>query len=134
MIRNNLRVVILISLSWSARAANDELANLRQMYDGTMLPGVEVATFSHSDKLQPVRVVHRGKSSLPLPKRAKPFPAIHFDNQGHHYDLYDYLAHDRVAGILVLKTGRSPSKTMNSGSVRKRIGFQCHWLSRLPRR
>jgi hypothetical protein len=61
-----LCVFVLLSLSWSAHAANDGLADLRQMYDGTMLPGVEVATFSNSDKLQPVRVVRRGKSSQPF--------------------------------------------------------------------
>ena len=66
MIRNTIGVVTLVLLSWSAHAGNDELANLRQLYDGTMLPGVEVATFSHSDKLQPVRIVHRGKSPLVL--------------------------------------------------------------------
>jgi len=119
-----LFVFALVSASWSVHAANDDLANLRQMYDGTMLPKVEVATFSNSDKLQPVRVVHRGKSSLPLPKRAKPFPAIHFNNQGHHYDLYDYLAHNRVAGILVLKDREIAFEDYELG-----IGPETHWLS-----
>jgi CubicO group peptidase (beta-lactamase class C family) len=126
MIRNNLSVVIVISLSlsWSAHAANDDLANLRQLYDGTMLPGLEVATFSHSDKLQPVRVVHRGKSSQPLPKSAKPFPSIHFENRGRQYDLYDYLANNRVAGILVLKNGEIAFEDYELGT-----GPDTHWLS-----
>jgi hypothetical protein len=93
-----LSALLPISLSWNAHAATDTLAGLRQLYDGTMLPGVEVATFSHSEKLQPVRVVHRGKSSIALAKRAKPFPAIRFDSRAHHYDMYDYLANNRVAG------------------------------------
>ena len=119
-----LSLLILLSLSWSAHAANDELANLRQLYDGTMLPGVEVATFSHSDRLQPVRVVRRGKSSLELRKSAKPFPAVHFDAQGHHYDMYDYLAHNRVAGILVLKNGEIAFEDYELGT-----GPDTHWLS-----
>jgi CubicO group peptidase (beta-lactamase class C family) len=119
-----LCVFVLLSLSWSAHAANDGLADLRQMYDGTMLPGVEVATFSNSDKLQPVRVVRRGKSSLPLPKSAKPFPAIQFDLQGRHFDLYDYLADNRVAGILVLKNGEIVFEDYELG-----IGPDTHWIS-----
>src|ERR1700728_1907402 len=124
MIRNTIGVVTLVLLSWSAHAGNDELANLRQLYDGTMLPGVEVATFSHSDKLQPVRIVHRGKSPLVLAKSVKPFPAIHFDSHGHHYDLYDYLANNRVAGILVLKNGAIAFEDYELG-----IGPDTHWLS-----
>jgi hypothetical protein len=37
--QKNLRVLTLVSLCWSTHAATDDLANLRQMYDGTMLPG-----------------------------------------------------------------------------------------------
>lgn len=117
-------LVILVLLSWSTPAATDDLANLRQMYDGTMLPGVEVNTFSHSDQLQPVRVVHRGKSTRPLPKRTQPFPSIHFVFQGHHFDLYDYLANNRVAGILVLKNGEIAFEDYELG-----ISPETHWLS-----
>jgi CubicO group peptidase (beta-lactamase class C family) len=119
-----ITIAYLVSLSWSGHAAGGELANLRQLYDGTMLPGVEVATFSHSDRLQPVRVVHRGKSPLALPKSAKQFPAIHFDSRGHHYDLYDYLANNRVAAILVLKNGEIAFEDYELG-----IGPDTHWLS-----
>jgi CubicO group peptidase (beta-lactamase class C family) len=119
-----LAITYLVSLWWGAYAAGDELAGLRELYDGTMLPGVEVATFSHSDKLQPVRIVRRGESSLALPKSTKPFPAIHFDSRGHHYDLYDYLAHNRVAGILVLKNGEIAFEDYELG-----IGPATHWLS-----
>jgi len=39
------------------QAFAQELAGARQVFDGTMLPGVEVATFSHSDTLFPVNIV-----------------------------------------------------------------------------
>ena len=124
LIRNILSAVILVSLSWNVHASNEDLANLRQLYDGAMLPGVEVATFSHSDKLQPVMVVNRGKTSKPLPRSTKPFRAIHFDNRGHHYDLYDYLANNRVAGILVLKNGEIAFEDYELG-----VGPDTQWLS-----
>lgn len=117
-------VLILVCLPWSVRAAHDELAGLRQLYDGNMLPGAEVATFSHSEMLQPVRVVKRGDSSAALPKRAQPFPPIHFDIRGHHFDLYDYLATNRVAGILVLKDGKIAFEDYELG-----IDANTHWIS-----
>jgi CubicO group peptidase (beta-lactamase class C family) len=103
--RSTLTALILLALASSNDARSSDIDGLRQMYDGAMLPDVEVAAFSHSERLLPVRVVHRAKTIRPLPKRAKPFPAIRFDIQGHHYDLYDYLATNRVAGMLVLKDG-----------------------------
>lgn len=116
--------LILIALTSTNVARATDIAELRQLYDGTMLPRVEVETFSHSERLQPVRVVHRGKSSQPLPKGVKPFPSIHFDVQGHHYDLYDYLATDRVAGMLVLKNGEIAFEDYELG-----IGPDTHWIS-----
>ena len=116
--------LILIALSSTNLARAADIAGLRELYDGTMLPGVEVATFSHPEKLQPVRVVHRGQSSQALPKSLKPWPSIHFDVQGHHYDLYDYLADARVAGMLVLKNGEIVFEDYELG-----IGPDTPWIS-----
>src|ERR1700682_4947449 len=117
-------ILTLVSLSWGIQASAEDIAGLRQLYDGAMLPGVEVATFSHADKLEPVRVVHRGKSSQALAKRTKPFPPIHFDVEGHHFDLYDYLATNRVAGMLVLKDGEIAFEDYELG-----IGPDTRWIS-----
>jgi len=114
----------LASLAWSVKAATPQVANLHQVYDGTMLPGVEVTTFSHADMLQPVRVVHRGSSSQPLPQRSTPFPPIHFEVGGHRFDLYDYLATNRVAGMLVLKDGQIAFEDYELG-----VGPNTHWIS-----
>jgi CubicO group peptidase (beta-lactamase class C family) len=114
----------LLPIIWSGQTLASDIAGLRQMYDGAMLPDVEVATFSHTDRLLPVRIVHRGESARSLPKRAKPFPPIRFDNQGHHYDLYDYLATNRVAGLLVLKDGEIAFEDYELG-----IGPDTHWAS-----
>jgi CubicO group peptidase (beta-lactamase class C family) len=114
----------LVSLTCSIQAATPRVAGLRQVYDGAMLPGLEVTTFSHADTLQPVRVVRRGVSSHPLPKWSKPFPPIHFELGGHHFDLYDYLATNRVAGMLVIKNGEIAFEDYELG-----IGPETHWIS-----
>jgi CubicO group peptidase (beta-lactamase class C family) len=122
--RLNLLLPFTLALFATSQAANSQMAGLRQLYDGTMLPGVEVTTFSHADTLLPVRIVRRGPASHPLPKRAKPFPPINFDIGGRHLDLYDYLATNRVAGILVLKDGEIAFEDYELG-----IGPDTRWIS-----
>lgn len=107
--RNSLRVVSWAALlaclaSVHAVAAADGDA-LRSMYDGAMTPDVAVTTLAHTERLLPVRIVHRGGPVRALPRRTQAFPAIHFMDHGGSYDLYDYLASNRVAGLLVLKDG-----------------------------
>ena len=82
-------------------------ADLRQMCDGAMPPDTEVATFEHSDSLFPVRIVSRGHGSVrPLPPAKIPLSNLHFEAAGKQYDLFDYLALNRVAALLVLKDGK----------------------------
>jgi CubicO group peptidase (beta-lactamase class C family) len=82
-----------------------ELAGARQVFDGAMLPGVEVVTFEHGDTLFPVRRVPREGAVSPLPRAAAQLKNVHFESRGTAYDLFDYLANNRVAGLLVLKEG-----------------------------
>jgi len=79
--------------------------SLAQLYDGTMRPGDEVSTFSRTETIFPVRTIKRGNAVRTLSRRNAPFPAIRFESNGGHFDLYDYLAINRVAGLLVLKDG-----------------------------
>jgi len=88
------------------RAAEPQLAGARQVFDGTMLPGVEVATFSHSDTLFPVNVVPRGGPVREFEKSPLTLGKIRFRTDGGEFDLYDYLADNRVAGLLILKDGK----------------------------
>ncbi len=89
----------------AAGSAQAEVATMTQMFDGAMRPDAAVDTFSHSDRLLPTRTVRKGEGVAPLPVSAKPFPAIQFEDHGRRFDLNDYLATNRVAGLLVLKNG-----------------------------
>jgi CubicO group peptidase (beta-lactamase class C family) len=115
---------LLPAVMGSGQGVAADIAGLRQLYDGAMLPGVEVATFSQTERLLPVRVVHRGDSARPIPRSATPFPAIHFKDHGHAYDLYDYVASNRVAGILVIKDGAIALEDYELGT-----GPDTHWAS-----
>jgi len=91
----------LISVPLSAQ----EPADARTMFDGTMRPDVAVKTFENSDKLFPVRTVHHGSDVPKLPAAKTPLQNVRFESAGKHYDLFDYLALNRVAGMLILKNG-----------------------------
>ena len=71
-----------------------------------MTPDEEVRTFSHSERLYPANLVTRGKAVRPLPRAATELTSLVFQSNGRTYDLYDYLADDRIAGLLVLKDGQ----------------------------
>jgi len=89
-----------------ACADAQDLAGARQVFDGKMLPRMEVATFAHSETLFPVKVVERKGPVRPLPAAAKPLINIQFEQERNQFDLYDYLAYNRVAGLLILKDGK----------------------------
>ena len=114
----------MLLLASSIQAADSPVADLQDLYDGKMLPGVEVETFSHADTLQPVRVVHSGPKHHALTKRSKPFPPITFEVEGRRWDLYDYLAINRVAGLLVLKDGKIAFEDYELG-----IDSRTRWIS-----
>lgn len=122
--RSTLVALILLALASTNQARATDIAGLQQMYDGAVLPDVSVATLSHTERLLPVRTVHRGGSVRPLPRRAKPFPKMHFEDHGRSFDLYDYLAINRVAGLLVLKDGEIALEDYELG-----IGPATHWAS-----
>lgn len=81
------------------------IASMTQLFDGAMRPDVAVQTLARTEQLLPVRIVTRGSGISVLNMRHEPFPAIRFESDGHSYDLFDYLADNRVAGLLVLKDG-----------------------------
>jgi CubicO group peptidase (beta-lactamase class C family) len=99
-------VIGITVLLCAAFASAQQPAAARQVFDGTMLPGVEVVTFEHSDTLFPVNRVLRGGAVRTLPPASTKLKNVHFQSRGSEYDLFDYLADNRVAGLLVLKDGK----------------------------
>jgi CubicO group peptidase (beta-lactamase class C family) len=87
-------------------AGGQQPATVRQILAGTMLPGDEVATFEHSETLYPFSLVPRKGLVLQLRPTANYFKNVRFKSDGKDYDLFDYLADNRVAGVLILKDGK----------------------------
>jgi CubicO group peptidase (beta-lactamase class C family) len=119
-----LRIFALLLLFAAASAPAQQPAGAHQVFDGVMLPGVEVVTFEHSDILFPVNRVPRGGAVRPLPPAPTPLKNVHFQSRGAPYDLFDYLADNRVAGLLILKDGRVVFEDYELGA-----GPDTRWIS-----
>ena len=108
--------------------SHQPLAGARQVFDGRMLPDVEVRTFSASDTLFPVNVVKRGGAVRPFEAAAGDLRAkvegLKFQSGGQRFDLYDYLTDDRVAGLLILKDGKVVLEDYELGT-----GPETRWMS-----
>ena len=121
------RSAILIALTLAfcnAPAPAQQRAGARQVFDGKMLPDVEVSTFEHSDALFPVNTVLRKGPVRPLPPASAKLTNIHFKSEAHSFDLFDYLAYNRVAALLVLKDGKVVFEDYELGT-----GPQTRWPS-----
>jgi CubicO group peptidase (beta-lactamase class C family) len=99
-------------------------ATVSQILAGTMLPGDEVATFEHSETLYPFSPVRRKEPVHQLPLAAKQLKNVRFKSDGKDYDLFDYLADNRIAGILILKDGKIAFEDYELGATPA-----THWAS-----
>lgn len=105
----HLVIYLIVSATWSCsvdRAYAQAPADIRKVLDGKMLPGEEVTTFERSDLLYPADVVKRGSAIRILGASDRKLESVTFQIENKRYDLYDYLALNRVAGLLVLKDGK----------------------------
>lgn len=92
--------------------------------------GVRVGSFSHLDEILPHYTLNKAQSPLPLAKAATEVKlGYRFENQA--WTLEDFLAHQRVTGLLVIKDGavlferyqydRKPADRFISHSMAKSI-------------
>jgi CubicO group peptidase (beta-lactamase class C family) len=117
-------IVISTTRADNGQQPGESMGTVRQMYDGHLLPDGAVTTFSHIERLFPTRTVHHGSNLYPLPTSAHALTNFHFSSRGRQWDLYDYLAVNRVAGLLVLKDGQIAFETYQLGTNR-----ETRWMS-----
>ena len=102
-------LLLAVALTCGADVAHAQqlgLADIHTVLDGRMPPGEEVATFERSETLYPVEVVSRGNVIRPLPVADRRLENVTFQLGDKQYDLFDYLAVNRVAGLLIVKDSK----------------------------
>ena len=104
-----LSVAMLYSLTAQAeetpyRHAGEPIGGVREIYDGTLYPDIQVNTFRNIDRLFPVRIVRHG-TPQPLPADPTPMSDFRFTVGGETFDLYDVLSLNRVSGLLIVADG-----------------------------
>lgn len=104
--------------------ANEPIGTVRQIYDGALKPDMAVNTFRNIDRLFPTRTIAPGPNPYPMPKAANQLEQVRFTASGRNYDLYDYLAVNRVSGLLILKNGQIVHETYQYGNTEK-----TRWMS-----
>jgi CubicO group peptidase (beta-lactamase class C family) len=104
--------------------SEQEIGTVRQIYDGTLYPDIQVNTFRNIDRLFPTRTVKHGERPYPLEKSDTPLKGVEFISAGKKYDLYDYLSLNRVSGLLVLKNGKIACERYELGN-----NESTHWMS-----
>jgi CubicO group peptidase (beta-lactamase class C family) len=85
--------------------ADETIGTVREVYDGKLFPDIQVNTFRNIDRLFPTRRVAEGDRPFPLYEAPNKLGNFQFVSRGKTYDLYDFLALNRVAGLLVVKEG-----------------------------
>jgi len=103
---------------------DEPIGTVREVYDGTLMPDLQVNTFRNIDRLFPTRVVHRGLRVRPLPASQKPLVSVSFESKGRAVDLYDFVSLNRVTGLLALKDGAIALELYQSGNDE-----QTRWMS-----
>jgi CubicO group peptidase (beta-lactamase class C family) len=84
--------------------ADEPIGTLQQLYEGRLMPGLQVSTLRNLDRLLPARVVEPGLTVRPL-AHGGPLPEICFEEGDGTRDLFDFVSLNRVAGLLVIKNG-----------------------------
>ena len=102
---------VLVALAFPAAAAPDE----EQLGKAAGYPvgkratwfydeSVRVGSFSNLDRLLPHYILNKAASPLPLPKAASE-PSIEYRFENRNLTLDDFLAHQRITGLLLIRNG-----------------------------
>ena len=99
--------------------AAEKIGTVQQVYDGALLPDIQINTFRNIDRLFPTRTVRHGKAVYPLPASDHLVKDVRFKSGGKDYDLYDYVSLNRVCGLLILKNGKISLEIYQAGNSEK---------------
>lgn len=98
---------------------------LKRFFDGSMKPGETVHALAHYHELFTVRTIARGGEPRGLPTGGAVLPDIAIEADGRTFDIYDYLATNRVAGLLIMKDGKVVCENYELGATPETLWASC---------
>jgi CubicO group peptidase (beta-lactamase class C family) len=107
-----------------APSGQEAIGTVRQMYDGALTPDLAVSTFRNIDRLFPTRTIAKGSSSSAFVKHEKQITDLSFKSGQGTYGLSDFIAQNRISGLLVLKDGKVALERYELGNTEK-----TRWMS-----
>lgn len=108
---------------WASSAVIDQ-EKINNLFDGQLMPDDMVQVLSHVDVLVPSATISKGALVAPFEASPRSLPALKIAWQDRQYDLYDFLALNRVAGLMILKDGKVVMEQYSLG-----MNDQTRWLS-----
>ena len=108
----------------NAQSTKPDIGGARDIYDGSLYPDKAVRTYSNTELIFPTRVIKAGSKPSPLFLSDKPLTKLQFNSEGKTYDLPDYVALNRMVGLLVLKDGKIAYEHYDFGATPN-----THWMS-----
>ncbi len=84
---------------------SEPIGTIREVYDGRLMPDIQINTFRNIQRLFPTRQVSRGDQVEPFSKSKVSLADFAFTDKGTSYDLFDVLALNRVAAMMIVKDG-----------------------------
>lgn len=118
-----LALLIIFAGAWTA-LASDQIGSARDIYDGSLFPDQAVRTYANTDQIFPTRAIKASPISAPLALQTEQITSLSFTAAGKIYDLPDYVALNRMVGLLVLKDGKIAFEHYDFG-----IDRSTHWMS-----
>lgn len=99
--------------------------HLARFYDGTLLPDEMIGVMTRDQGWFPTRTIARGSTVSTLEYIGEKLPPLRIEDQGRVFDLYDYIAINSVAGLVVLKNGRIAFETYQRGISADTLWHSC---------
>lgn len=82
---------------------SEAIGSVREIYDGRLMPDIQINTFRNIHRLFPTRAVSRGENVTPFPRAEHSLSDFNFSLDGETWDLFDVLALNRVSAMMIVK-------------------------------
>lgn len=99
-------------------------SKIRRAYAGELPPDEQIEVFRTTDQIFPTRTIRCDTRIRPLRHGPRLLRNFDITANGEHYDLFDYVSKNRVAGLLVLKNGLIALERYEFGN-----DASCRWMS-----